>query len=165
MLNDLIVSACARPAFVARFWSRVDKSGECWEWTALRNTGGYGRIFVGRCRVTHKNHVTIAPRVSWTMAHGRIPEGLCVCHKCDNPPCVNPAHLFLGTQGENARDCASKRRHHHGERHRFSKLTDEDVRRIRELSAVRPQTKIARDYGISQGHVSEIVAGKIRKSA
>lgn len=91
----------------SRFWAKVDQrsADECWEWTAYRNDKGYGRIG----RTGGKAHF-LAPRVSWTIAFGDIPDGLIVCHHCDNPPCVNPAHLFLGTHKDNADDRETKGR-------------------------------------------------------
>jgi hypothetical protein len=94
-----------------RFWKKVDQSGgpdACWVWTAGRGgTMGYGSFQMGTYRNTH--HVR-AHRMAWELTNGPIPAGKYVCHRCDNPPCCNPAHLFLGTQGDNLRDMYAKGR-------------------------------------------------------
>jgi hypothetical protein len=89
------------------FWERVDKSGDCWLWMGRKNSGGYGHTSL-RCR---KPVPVVAHRVAWTIANGRtIPRGMCVLHECDNPPCVNPAHLKLGSHQENMHDAAARGR-------------------------------------------------------
>ena len=89
----------------SRFWARVDKRGpnECWEWTGGRKGHGYGQVFFNSKNMrTH--------RLSWVLKNGPIPPDLYVCHRCDNPPCVNPEHLYLGTQKQNIREAQEKGR-------------------------------------------------------
>jgi hypothetical protein len=91
------------PSVEERFWSKVDRSGDCWLWIGAKDEEGYGfQKILGR--MWH------ASRVSWKIAHGDIPDGLLVLHKCDNPPCIRPSHLFLGTQKENIADAMRKGR-------------------------------------------------------
>lgn len=112
--ENRLLATKARPIIplADRFWSKVDKTshaGGCWLWTAKRNQGGYGAVREAgpgsRFLSTH--------RLSFEMANGQIPKGLMVCHSCDNPPCVNPDHLFLGTAIDNIRDCIAKGRRFH----------------------------------------------------
>lgn len=111
---------------------QIEKLNDCWIWIASRHPRGYGRFGrEGRCDKAH--------RVSFEMFKGQIPKGLNVCHTCDNPPCVNPIHLFLGTQKDNINDMHSKSRNEKlrkatrasDETHQVSKLTNEDVRFMR----------------------------------
>ena len=90
-----------------RFWNKVAIAGpnDCWEWQASFHTTGYGQI-----RFNHKKWT--AHRVSWILINGEIPDALCVLHKCDNRKCVNPKHLFLGTNYDNMKDKTNKGRHH-----------------------------------------------------
>ena len=93
-----------------RFWSRVIVLGadQCWEWTGIHTKHGYGQIHIN-------NKIKRAHRYSWELHFGReVPDGLCVCHRCDNPKCVNPHHLFIGTQEENMKDSSAKGRVYKG---------------------------------------------------
>lgn len=93
----------------AAFWGQVAKGAGCWEWTGTRSNG-YGHVYyVGWSMGAH--------RASWEMTHGPIPDGLVVRHRCDNPPCVRPDHLELGTHADNAHDTKERRRHQYGDRH------------------------------------------------
>ena len=90
-----------------RFWPKVQRTLDdtCWEWQGYRGADGYGRF-----RVATRGAPALAHRFAYETAFGPIPPGLLVCHRCDNPPCVRPSHLFLGTQQDNIRDCSAKGR-------------------------------------------------------
>lgn len=140
-----------------RLWHRVDQSGDCWEWFGARNFG-YGYMSVdGRKTKTH--------RLSWEFANGPIPDGLCVLHTCDNPPCCNPDHLFLGTQADNMADMCNKNRgdtyKKKGENHSGAKLHDGDVRIIRTLVELGVKRSFVADFfDISGPTVCQIVNRK-----
>ena len=139
------------------FWSRVDKSGgasACWEWMAARHYKGYGETTVG-VRKKDKAH-----RVSWTLERGPIPDGMHVLHRCDNPPCVNPEHLFLGTNADNINDAIAKGRRAVRERHPRTKITQaqaDEIRRRYDPGAKMFTTTLAREYGLSSRQVSGII--------
>ena len=137
-----------------RFWSKVSvrEPADCWLWDGSVNNRGYGEY-------RHDGRKRYAHRVSWAIAHGAMPgAGLCVLHRCDVPRCVNPSHLFIGTQHENIADMHSKGRYRNGisrgEKANRSHLTNERVLQI--ISDTRPQRLVARLHGISQSTVSAI---------
>ena len=133
------------------FMRRVEKTETCWLWTGTKNTYGYG-IFLLPSEVQVRAH-----RYSYERVKGPIPQGLIIMHVCDNPSCVNPAHLRVGTKADNNRDCSDKDRRPRSTRHWNARLTDEQVRGIRADS--RATAIIAKDYGVSSSHVYYIRKG------
>jgi hypothetical protein len=113
------------------FWSRIDKEKseffDCWEWTGRVNGKGYGEIDF------HQFSHSYSHRIAWILTNGEIPDGLCVLHECDNPPCCNPDHLYLGTNKDNVDDKMRKGRHRCGQDAGTSKLVNEEVLEIRRL--------------------------------
>lgn len=103
-----------------RFWAKVMAVGECWVWTGHRDLKGYGKLTVA-------GRPTRAHRHSWEIANGPVPPGLVVCHRCDNPSCVRPGHLFLGTHSDNVADRDQKRRQARGERSGRARMGPADV--------------------------------------
>jgi HNH endonuclease len=144
-----------RKRIIDDFWNYVNRttSEECWQWMKHIDGEGYGRALP-----RNKKHSVLAHRSAWLLVNGRIPKGLHVLHRCDNPACCNPSHLFLGTHQDNMRDRNKKRRFH-------SVLSYDDITIIRKLrqSGFGP-TEIGRKFGISQSHVSHICAGDIWKT-
>ena len=143
--------------FLARFWAKIDRADDpdaCWNWTAAFTKEGYGQMW-------RNGRYHVASRVSFELAYGPFPDDLKVCHTCDNPPCVNPRHLFLGTHLDNMRDMANKKRAAHHEGHGSHKLTEADVSNIRALlSQGAEQRAIARLYGVCDATVSNIKTGR-----
>ena len=162
------------PSESARFWAKVRRAGpgECWLWTAAAGTDGYGRLRVKRDgQWSHAR----AHRLSWELHRGAIPADLGVLHRCDNPRCVNPEHLFLGTDAENVSDKVAKNRQArgggdgpqlpHGEGHMLHKLTVPAVVEIRrQLEAGElPRGAIAVQFGVCKTTVNQIAQGKTWK--
>lgn len=145
--------------FVDYFWARVDKSNPdgCWVWQRSC-TDGYGCISAGG--VAYRTH-----RVSWALANGRLPT-LHILHHCDNPPCVNPAHLYEGTDADNMRDCRERGRHWvpSGEGAVKSKLTDAKVREIKHaLREGVSWSTLGKRYGVVKSTIGWIARGKLWK--
>lgn len=141
------------------FWSfvAVGSKDDCWIWTGRKHSGGYGSLMIdGQWLTSH--------RLAYELTHGQIPTGMYICHRCNNPPCCNPAHLYAGTAKDNADDCMragrfSRAPRFYGERHPASKLTAETVDRIRDIYAAGQcsQRKLANMFGIVQSQVWRIV--------
>jgi hypothetical protein len=148
--------------FNERFWKRVNKNGpvpehashlgNCWVWTGGRTRHGYGVVSIG------DKTIALAHRVSFAMEHGSIDNKLHTLHQCDNPPCIRPSHLKLGTPFDNARDCSIK------ERCGNMKLTNDQIGQIRKLAmdGIRPE-EIANKFGIQIRTAELIILGHCRK--
>lgn len=137
------------------FESRINKAGDCWLWTGTKNGYGYG-IFLMPGEKAVRAH-----RYSYEFFKGPIPEGLIVMHTCDNPPCVNPAHLQLGTKADNNADTAIKRRHNYGTKHWNGRLTEQDVIDIR--MSFEKTKDLAKQYGVNASHIWRIRYGNARR--
>lgn len=161
-----------REPLAIRLWRRVDKTSGCWLWLGYIDKGnGYGQISSGEGKRLITTH-----RAAWLVTHGEIPEGMFVCHTCDNRPCVNPDHLFLGTAKDNSADCKAKGRNRwvQGEASTNAKLTDAQVREIRarHLPRVHPAretggsvSELSTEFGVSKTYIGALVNRNWRRSA
>lgn len=137
---------------IQRFWSKVEKTESCWNWTQGLDRRGYGQI-----KISARNYG--AHRLSWFIHNGSIPTNLSVCHRCDRPSCIRPDHLFLGTHAENMADMHKKNRHRVG-----SKLTAEQVRQIKQMYQEGiTQSEIASIMNVTFSNISYILSGKTWK--
>lgn len=151
---------------IQRFWARVDRSGggtACWPWTGGRNLGGYGVTKL-------QGHMVNASRAAWIITNGPIEPGLYVLHHCDHAICVNPRHLYAGSQRSNVTDMDRRGRRargyrvsRRGEDHQAARLTDETVASIRaDMAAGGKQRHVAARYGVSHTYVGMLVRGEKR---
>lgn len=139
---------------VGRFWKKVVKLsvGRCWVWTGAKSEHGYGRF-------RFKRKTWVAPRLAWIISNGPVPTGKLVLHKCDNPACVNPNHLFIGTQTDNMRDAIKKGRW--TPEHKW-KLTQAKVTRIRKLYQTTDitQQQLADMNNVGSGAIHSVISRK-----
>lgn len=147
-----------------RFWPKVQKKGEdeCWEWQAGKNKNGYGRFRIGS-RTDGTYRTVSAHRLAWELCNGPISKGTMVCHRCDNPPCCKPRHLFLGTAIDNSADRDRKGRHkvRFGSEHGNAKLTWDDVDEIRKLRTCGlTLAAIGARFGVSESRICTIAKNK-----
>ena len=149
-----------RPVTADEFWARVQRGPGCWEWLAGK-CKGYGRV---KFRINGSLEV-LAPRVSWFLTHGIIPDDRFVLHECDNPGCVRPEHLYLGTHADNMRDKAERGRaasSRRGMGHPNARLSDEqavEIRRRWVADGIR-QKDLAAQYGVSQSTIWNVIHGE-----
>lgn len=144
-----------------RFTQYVKQGAGCWEWQGYRDPSGYGRLNI---RQPNKTYVPkLAHRISWELFRGPLTAEQHVCHKCDNPCCVNPEHLFVGDPAANCADKIEKGRMRYGvsrgEKHGRAKLTEAQIREIR--ASPGPSRIIAEKYGVSGRQVRDIRAGRV----
>lgn len=164
-------------SFEERFWSKVHILGpdDCWVWTAARLKRGYGVI--GRGGRGQKGS-RLAHRIAYELSNEPIPDGLLVCHRCDNPPCCNPSHLFIGTGKDNAQDalrkglcytpeyfnCEGRKAAYkkiQGEGHGMCRLTEGTVLQIRRLfQQGHRQADLMRQFGVSRVHIFQVIRNK-----
>lgn len=151
-----------------RFWDKVKKTKTCWIWQGAKSPAGYGRFMFGGSTLQ-------AHRLAFELKGGLIPDGQLVCHKCDNPPCVRPDHLFVGDHFANARDMAAKGRSARfngkiGQDHHMARLTSEQVAWVRaNVNKTHPggrngSGRIARELGVTRATILGIINGTTRRT-
>lgn len=140
-------------------YRKINSETGCWEWRGMKTNKGYGSMGI-RAKGSHVHK--LVHRIAYEYYVGKIPENIFVCHHCDNPPCFNPIHLFLGTQSDNLQDALRKGRLPRGSNHRSSKLTEAKVREIRAKYKFRSYSyrRIATEYGVDPMTIFYIVSGK-----
>lgn len=139
-----------------RFMKKVKVNNDtgCWEWLGFKGLNNYGQFSIG-------GRTVLAHRASFLIFNGDLVRGMCVCHRCDNPMCVNPVHLFQGTRSDNMQDCIKKGRRNskgaEGVKHHRSVFADDDIRSIRNSSDTR--RNLADKYGVTTSAIGQILRG------
>ncbi len=145
-----------KPNTPETFWSKIASKGvnDCWKWKGHILVSGYGGV-------KWKSKNVRAHRLAWELTHGKIPDGMCVLHTCDNPPCCNPNHLFIGTHQENMQDMVNKKRiiGKKGENNATSKLKNKQVKKIRTMYEKGGQTidTLAKIFSVSRSTIHKII--------
>lgn len=139
-----------------RFWDRlIIKDNGCWEWPAYKDKDGYG-ILTTKIPKTRKNIIQKTHRLAYENVFGKIPDKQCVCHKCDNPSCCNPYHLFLGSSADNNKDARNKGRAILDKNRKFSKDLIQGMLNMHD-SGDYTKTHLSRVFGISETHISRLI--------
>ena len=157
---------CGKPRTnMKRFWERVDMTGDCWNWTGFRADSRYGQDN-GYGLIRFCGHKQLAHRLAYLFTFGTIPIGMHVLHKCDNPACCNPAHLWLGTADDNMKDASKKGRiskvsRNAGEKCAAHKLTEDYVKVIKARNFLgETQLELALGYGVNPSTISYAISGR-----
>lgn len=131
-----------------RFWAKVNQTRSCWEWTAAKSAFGHGRFRLN-------GHLLSPHRIAWVLLCGKIPPGMLILHKCDNPSCVRPKHLYLGTHSDNLRDALKRGRKANPS---VKKLTDDQVRHARqEVANGRSHRSVAKSLSVSHSTIDRVI--------
>ncbi len=152
-----------RRVVVERVWSKIVRNEGCWIWQGTYSSYGYGTLNVRFA--SRKSLHRYAHRLVYEIMYGSIPPGMFVCHTCDNPPCCNPDHLFLGTCRDNVDDMVNKGRQRRGSQAANSVLSEEQVEAVRKRYSEGgiTQIKLAEQYGVTQRHISGVINGRFWK--
>lgn len=152
---EYLASQGLSETFPKRFWSKVQKTDSCWIWLGSLDHATYGWIAKG----SRKSGIMKAHRASWILHIGPIPDEMFILHHCDNPTCVNPHHLWIGTKRDNFRDAVEKKRFAIGEQNNMAKLTEKHVLEIRNAYSEGGLTQqdIADVYGVTRGCIKAVV--------